>query len=93
MNVIFTKDKVADSVVRFVRATATRPVTFQVDGTLGGDVITIKGIGINGADETALHTDITLTAAAPVIIFTYPIRVIIEKPITTNNVGLMEVTS
>jgi len=90
MEVIFAKDKIADAATFFLDASPERPVTFQVDGALAADTFTITGAGIDGSTATTLATAMVLSAAAPVITFTYPIRIIITKGTPANNVGLMK---
>jgi hypothetical protein len=82
----------------FVNASAVNPITLQVDGALGSDVITVTGAGVVGTDETVLYaadnsTAIQFVAATPRISFDYPVRLAITKPTTTAAVGLMELTT
>lgn len=93
MTTIFTKDKVADTETMYISASSHRPFTLQVDGALGTDEIAITGIGINGTDETTLcdasGDALVLSATIPRISFYEPIRVLLTKSVTTNDVGLM----
>jgi len=95
METIFTKDKVAATSEQYIQASATHPISFQVDGDLGSDVITMTLIGINGSDETDLYDAdgniATLSQTKPLCAFDKPARVKFDMPVTTNNVGLMKV--
>jgi hypothetical protein len=80
-----------------VTASAERPVTLQIDGALGSDVIVVTGAGVVGTDETVIYdssgTVLQFIAATPIISFYAPVRLAITKPSTTNAVGLMELTT
>lgn len=94
-------EKTTQAVARFthiVSANAERPVTFQIDGDLGTDVIAVKGAGVVDSEETDLYDDEGLTvlqfaAETPVMSFYAPVRLSITKPLTTNAVGLMMLTT
>ena len=96
MDIIFPKDKIAATDDQFITASSGVPISYQVDGDLGTDVITITLLGINGTDETDLYDDegniATLSNVHPVCSFDKPLRVRISKPVTTNDVGLMVVS-
>jgi hypothetical protein len=92
-------EKTTSAVARFthlVSANANRPVTLQVDGDLGSDVIAVKGAGATDTEETTLYDSegavLQLAAATPMISFYAPVRLSITKPTTTNAVGLMLLT-
>jgi hypothetical protein len=94
MDVILAKNLTAGTSVQFIEASATNPVSFQVDGALAANVITFTLLGINGTDETAMYDAagavLVLSATIPLLSFDRPCRVLISKPITTNIVGLMK---
>jgi hypothetical protein len=100
MEEIFTKDKLAQTRHMLpIRGTASNPypVSLQVDGALGSDVITITLIGIDGATETDAYDSsaaiLTLSATTPVQTFYGPMDILISKPITTNDIGLKKVVA
>lgn len=82
----------------FIAASGNKPVTLQIDGTLGSDTIAVAGAGVVPTEETALYdaaaTPVVLQfiTETPMLTFTAPIRLIITKPSTTNAVGLMELS-
>lgn len=91
--VIFTKDKVADT-HREIFAAHSVPATFQLDGTLDGvEKITFYLVGINGTDtivwvdENGDAVEITATNPRPIPLYA-PLDLLIDKPVTANNVGL-----
>lgn len=95
MEVLIAKDTAAGSKsAYFINASATRPITLQVDGDLSSDEITIKGAGIDPTNETTLYDQdgvaLVLSATKPVYTFYAPLRVNIAKGITSNAVGVME---
>ena len=98
METIFTKDKLADTTDFYVMGSAMHPVTLQVDGALGTDEITITGLGIDGTTETDLYDNaatpaiLVLSASIPRITLDYPARLKLTMPVTTNDVGLMEIS-
>ena len=94
---LIQKTKLA--VARFthaVSANAQRPVTLQIDGTLGSDTIDVKGAGVVDTEETTLYDSngdaLQFSATNPLMSFYAPVRLSITKGATTNAVGLMELT-
>ena len=99
MRELIEKTKLAvDAFVYFANANADKPITLQIDGTLGSDTIAVAGAGVVPTENTALYDDAATPAvlqfvtATPMLVFTAPVRLIITKPTTTNAVGLMELT-
>ncbi len=97
MREIIRQTKLAVPVFTYmISASAERPVTLQIDGALGSDVIAVTGAGVVPTDETIIYDNaatpaaLEFAAATPVLSFTAPIRLNITKPSTTNAVGLME---
>ena len=98
MRELIEKTKLAVDVFTYSAvATAEKPITLQVDGTLGSDVIEIEGAGVVPTETTALYDSagnvLQFSATNPVITFYAPARVAITKPSTTNAVGMMELTA
>lgn len=102
MQTIFTKDKLLQTRAMLpIKGPAGKeyPVSLQVDGALGSDVITITLLGIDDTTETDAYDGastpaiLTLKANQPVHTFYGPMRILITKPTTTNDVGLMLVSS
>ena len=77
-------------------ASAEKPITLQIDGTLGADVIAVTGAGVVPTDETVIYDSagdvLQFAALTPMITFYAPARIAITKPSTTNAIGLMELT-
>lgn len=98
MRELIEKTKLAvDVFTHAVTATAEKPVTLQVDGTLGSDVITVKGAGVVGTEETTLYDSsgdaLQFATLTPWMTFYASARLSITKPSTTNAVGLMELSA
>ena len=97
MRELIEKTKLAVAAFTYAAvASAEKPITLQVDGALGSDVIAVAGAGVVPTETTALYdssgTVLQFIAATPVITFYAPVRIAITKPSTTNAVGLMELT-
>ena len=98
METIFTKDKLAQSKAAYtIEANMLRPVSLQVDGDLGSEEITISysdfaGTGLTDAYDSDGNL-LVLSQTKPHIAFYAPAKIQIDKPVTTNDVGLNIVIS
>jgi len=97
MRELIEKTKLAVDVFTYSAvASAEKPITLQIDGTLGSDIVAVAGAGVVPTETTALYdssgTVLQFAALTPTITFYAPARVAITKPSTTNAVGLMELT-
>ena len=84
-----------DTVYEPVMASAYNPVTYQVDGDLASNTITVQGFGGTSAKTltTAYDSDevaLVLSATKMWITFFNPANVAFTKGATTNAVGVMK---
>ena len=91
---VFPKDKLVRSKVGYtVHASMSNPVSFQVDGDLATDEITISYSGLVDAELTDAYDEdgdlLKLTQTNPQIVFYANAKIQIDKPAgTANDIGL-----